>query len=287
MFPKRIYLCGGGMNTLCHFGALQHLETTGHLRFVKEWMGISAGALQALAFALGYTLPELTKFNLTFDFQQLMEPDEAPGWFTNLGFDTGNRLLKLMNAFLKEKELKETLTFKQLYEKTGRSFRTFATNINTGKLVVYSKELTPDYCVTHATRASMSLPYYYQPYPCPVTGHLLCDGGIITNYPLSYLSEEEREETIGLLLQFDVPHIETIELSDMMTRPVSIFMQATFAHAAHEYPNQTIFIRLIKSYAMEFGIDATVKKGMMELGAESARAFLKNRYLPVRRYSVS
>ena len=274
------------MNTICHFGALQHLEATGYLRFVKEWMGVSAGALQALGFAIGYTLAELTKFNLSFDFQQVMEPDDAPGWFVNLGFDTGNKVIKLMNAFLKEKELKETLTFQQLYEQTGRSFRTFATNMNTGELVVFSKERTPDYCVTHATRASLSLPYYFQPYSCPVSGNLFCDGGIISNFPLSYLSEEERQETLGLLLQFKVPHIETIELSDMMMRPVSIFMQSAFAASANDYPDQTLIMRLKTSYAVEFGLDPILKKELMDLGTKSAKEFLQKRRRPVRRYSV-
>lgn len=286
MFPKRIYLCGGGMNTFCHFGALKHLEEHGHLRFVKEWMGTSAGAMQALGFALGYTLTELIKFNLTFDFQQVMEPDEAPGWFTNLGFDTGNKVIRLMNAFLKEKGLKETLTFRELYEHSGIAFRTFATNINTGELIIYSKELTPDYYVTHATRASMSLPYYFQPFQCPITGHLLCDGGIINNYPLAHLTEQERQETLGLLLQVVVQPLETVDLSDMMTRPISIFVQASFNLAAAHYPDQTLLIRLPKTYVTDFSMDADCKKELMDMGIQGAKEFLKKWRRPVRRYSV-
>jgi predicted acylesterase/phospholipase RssA len=286
MFPKRIYLCGGGMNTICHMGALQHLEITGHLRFVKEWMGISAGAMQAMCLAAGYTVAEMVAFSLSFDFQQITEVDEAAGWLLNMGFDTGNKLLRLLHAFLKEKGLKESITFRQVYEQTGRSFRTFVANLNTGELVTYSKELTPDYCITHATRASMSLPYYFQPFQCPQTGHLLCDGGIINNYPLSHLTEEERQETLGFLLQSKLPPLDTIELSDMMTRPLHIFMQARLSMVSEHNPDQTLRIYLKKSYAVEFGLDATVKKELMDLGTQSANEFLQKRRIPVRRYSV-
>ena len=283
---QKIYLCGGGMNTICHLGALQHLETFGHLRFVKEWMGISAGAMQALCVVAGYSIAEMIEFSLSFDFQQITEPDEASGWFMNMGFDTGNRLLKLLNALLKEKGFKETTTFRQIYEKTGRSFRTFAANINTGDLVIYSKELTPDYCVAHAARASMSIPYYFQPFQCPVTGHLLSDGSLINNFPFSYLTEEERAETLGLLLYSKMPPLNTIELTDMMMRPLVIFMQARLSMVSEHYPDQTLPIHLKKTYAVEFGLDASVKKELIELGVEGAVAFLKGLRKPVRRYSV-
>jgi len=274
------------MNTLCHLGALQHLEAEGLLRFVKEWMGVSAGALQALCLAAGYTLAEMIEFTLSFDFQQITEVDEAAGWLLNMGFDTGNRLLKLLNALMKEKGLKETTTFRQLHEQTGRSFRTFAANLNTGALVTYSKETTPDYCVAHAARASMSIPYYFQPFQCPQTGHLLCDGGIINNYPLSLLTEEESAETLGLLLQSKMPTLDTIELTDMMLRPLQMFMQARLAMVSETYPDQTLSIQLSKTYAVEFGLAGAIKKELMDLGTESAIQFLKKRRIPVRRFSV-
>ena len=283
---QKIYLCGGGMNTLCHLGALQHLEAQGHLRFVKEWMGVSAGAMQALCLAAGYTLAEMIEFTLSFDFQQITEPDEAPGWFMNMGFDTGNRLHKLLNAFMKEKGLKENTTFRMLFEATGRSFRTFAADLNTGQLVTYSKETTPDYCVTHAARASMSIPYYFQPFQCPQTGHLLCDGGIINNYPLSLLTEEERAKTLGLLLQSKMPTLDTIELTDMMLRPLQMFMQARLSMVSETYPDQTLPIYLAKTHAVEFGLDAAIKKELMERGREAAILFSKRVRRPVRRYSV-
>lgn len=283
---KKIYLCGGGMNTLCHLGALQHLEAEGLIRFVKEWMGVSAGALQTLCLAAGYTLAEMIEFTLSFDFQQITEVDEAAGWLLNMGFDTGNRLLKLLNALLKEKGFKETTTFRQLYEQTGRSFRTFAADLNTGILVTYSKETTPDYCVAHAARASMSIPYYFQPFQCPQTGHLLCDGGIINNYPLSLLTEEERTQTLGLLLQSALSPLETIELTDMMTRPLQMFMQARLSIVSETYPDQTLPIQLSKTYAVEFGLELGIKKELIETGVQAAQLFLKKRRVPVRRYSV-
>jgi hypothetical protein len=63
-------------------------------------------------------------------------------------------------------------------------------------------------------------------------------------------------------------------------------MQARLSMVSEHNPDQTLRIYLKKSYAVEFGIDATVKKELMDLGNQSAKEFLLKRRIPVRRYSV-
>ena len=72
----------------------------------------------------------------------------------------------------------------------------------------------------------------------------------------------------------------------MMMRPLVIFMQARLSMVSEHYPDQTLPIHLKKTYAVEFGLDASVKKELIELGVEGAVAFLKGLRKPVRRYSV-
>jgi predicted acylesterase/phospholipase RssA len=170
MFVRRLYLCGGGTNAVALGGALEHLEQEGILRCIKEWMGISAGALGAMCLAAGYTVAEMKRFFLEFDYQAITDPDVATGWLMNMGYDTGNRVQRLLNAILKEKGHADTITFEQLAGKTGYSLRVWATNMNKGVLEEFSDKKTPAYCVSHAVRASMTLPYYFQPFKCPISG---------------------------------------------------------------------------------------------------------------------
>ena len=50
--PRHIVLSGGGVKVISLVGALQHLEEKGHLRSVKEYCGVSAGAFLAFMMSL-------------------------------------------------------------------------------------------------------------------------------------------------------------------------------------------------------------------------------------------
>jgi NTE family protein len=283
---RRIYLCGGGMVGICNVGVLQELDAKGYLPLLKEYIGISSGALQALIFASGYTLAQGFEI-LKMDFQQVTEPDFAPGWLLNMGYDTGNRLLRFVQALLKERGLKELITFRDLFAATGKSFRTFATDMNLATLVEFSKEKTPDYPVAYAARASMSLPYYFQPFKCPLTGTLYNDGGIITNFPMSYLTEEERQETLAVNIPYAPDPNPAIELQDYLMRPLQIFLGARSQENSDRYPSQTVVIRGIKSQPINFGMGLEEKMDLVAKGRAAAKDFFQTYRKPVRRYSVS
>jgi NTE family protein len=283
---RRVYLCGGGMNGICNIGVLQELEERRYLPFIKEWIGISSGSLQAIIFASGYTVAQAFEI-LKMDFQQITEPDFAPGWLLNFGYDTGNRLLKFLFALLKERGLKELITFRELFEATGKSFRTFATDMNAAKLVEFSKEKTPDYPIAYASRASMSLPYYFQPFKCPLNGTLYSDGGVVTNFPLYCIPEEERQEILAINIPIPPNTNNAMELQEFLIRPLHIFLAARTEADGMRYPSQTIVVPGITSSPTDFGMSLEDKLELVKKGQMAAKAFFKKYMRPVRRYSVS
>jgi len=285
MIPKRILLCGGGVNATAHIGVLEELETAGILKHVKEWMGVSAGAFIAMCLAIGMSLTDVKAFNLEFDFSQLMDPDSAPGWFLNLGFDTGSKIRRVIEAFLREKGLAASTTFAELTAKGFKGLRVFATNINTGQLVEFSANATPGYSVSNAIRASMTIPYYYQPFTCPDTGHVYYDGGVVSNYPLQYLSQEDVRDTLGVLFMYDIKVMETLEPKDILLRPIQIALRSR--NYAQDYQDQTIIVRLGTRSSVNFQIKKDEKMELVDLGRAAAVTFLTTRRRPVRRYSVS
>lgn len=283
MFPRRIYLCGGGVNTISHMGVLKFLEENGYLQNIREWMGVSAGALFAMCFAIGYTVHELREFCLNFNFKEVTDPDIASGWLANMGFDTGNRLRRLIIAFLHETGLDDKVTFAAL-----GNLRVFATNVNTGKLEEFSATLTPNYPVAYAVQASMTLPYYFQPFVCPLTQQSYIDGGVITNYPLGYMTDADRRETLGLFITVEISAIETVGLQEFMMRPIHILIQSRSYMDYNSYPDQTINCILpSSSNPVEFDMSLIRKNGLMELGYKAAKEFFKEFRKPARRYSIS
>jgi predicted acylesterase/phospholipase RssA len=286
MLPRRIYLCGGGVNAIAHIGVLEELEGREQLKLIGEWIGISAGALLAMCLVVGYTLPECREFMVGFDFNELSDPDSAPGWVVNGGFDTGNRLQRLICALLNQKGFGPETTFEELFRRSGRSLRVYATDLNSGTLVEYSPTLTPTYPLKYAVRASMSIPYYFQPVTCPQTGHLLVDGGVITNFPLSWMSEKDREETLAVCFWNTVEAQDSLELMDLIMKPISILTTARQPVDCAPYMHQTIVVRLKGQNTIHFGIRKEEKEALVELGRKAVQTYFA-RMRPVRRYSVT
>jgi predicted acylesterase/phospholipase RssA len=283
---RRIYLCGGGVNSISHVGCLEELESRSLLAHVKEWMGISAGAFTAMGIVAGYTIPEMKDFNLRFDYSAVSDPDEASGWIVNMGYDTGNRLKRLIKSVLHQKCFEDTVTFKELHEKTNRVLRVFATNLNTGQMMTFDPMKTPDYLVTNAVMASMLIPGYFQPFECPDSGHLLCDGGVITNYPYDYIERPSDSDILYVSILYSTNFQSQIELMDIFKRPFELLMNHRTKTSIQPYIHNTIVTSLKNTAAVQLTLTKDEKAAMMRKGKDAVIAFFKDK-IPVRRYSVS
>jgi predicted acylesterase/phospholipase RssA len=249
-------------------------------------MGISAGAFTAMGMVAGYTIPEMKDFNLRFDYSAVSDPDEASGWIVNMGYDTGNRLKRLIKSVLHQKGFEDTVTFKELKEKTNRVLRVFATNLNTGQMMTFDPVKTPDYLVTNAVMASMLIPGYFQPFECPESGHLLCDGGVITNYPYEYIERPSDSDILYVSILYSTDFQSQIELMDIFKRPFELLMNHRTKIAIQPYIHNTIVTSLKNTAAVQLTLTKDEKAAMMRKGKDAVIAFFKDK-IPVRRYSVS
>jgi predicted acylesterase/phospholipase RssA/ankyrin repeat protein len=73
--PKNLVFQGGGPKGLVFPSALGVLQKAGHLKAVKRVAGTSAGAIQAVLFAVGYSAEELQEILATQDFESFLDGD--------------------------------------------------------------------------------------------------------------------------------------------------------------------------------------------------------------------
>lgn len=288
--PTRIYLSGGGICAMAHVGALQELHKHIAFKTVKEWMGVSAGALVAMCLCIGFTLDELEHFSVKFDFENIKEYDTIPGWILHFGIDTGERLHRLVEACLHVKGLSSDITFSECLTKFGKSLRVLATDLNSAELRTFSEKETPDYRIADAVRASMSYPYYFQPFRCPKTGHFLSDGGIVSNYPLFTISERERYKTLSILIRTTVSKISEIDeipLEDAIMRPIAIVLTERTNIEAKLYNSPCIHIMLDNQNILDFSLEEEKKEIIIKKGIDAVNEYLKVHPKPQRRHSVS
>jgi predicted acylesterase/phospholipase RssA len=288
LVPRQIYLCGGGVNVIAHLGALKVLQAKSFLKNIKGWLGISAGALMALCFVIGFTVEEIEQVYMKFDFTNVSDIDSAPGWIMNCGMDTGQRLRKLIEAVLHIKGYSETITFKELYEKRNIGLKVYVTDLNEAKLVCFSAKDSPDRNVVDAVRASMSIPYYFQPFIDPVTNHIFVDGAVISNYPFFMLSPQEVDETLGIFIDTSPRPLEELGVHDLLLRPMRIVLAMRSKYELELYKDQTIYVNSGDRNPVNLAISEENKMELIEMGRDAAEKYFENkkRAKPVRRYSV-
>lgn len=197
---------GGGMRGIAYGGALSELEKQGVLATIERVGGTSAGAIQAVLLAVGYSAAEVAdivyrtptrRFNdgrLIF-FGGFSRLSRQYGWYRGEAFSAW--LEKLIRA----KSGNGDLTFRELHQLVGQNgFRDLyvtGTNLTQQQVVVFSHETYPNMRIADAVRISMSVPLYYRAVFLDRQGQIvsrprpgeavdvLVDGGILANFPLS------------------------------------------------------------------------------------------------------
>lgn len=199
--PRCLAFCGGGIRCVSHIGVLKSMESAGLLKFVKEMIGISAGALFALLWVLEYSIKDIERLALELDFSVLqnIEPETALLFPLTFGLDSGEGLDKLLISVIKQKGLNPDITFKELSKRKPIVLKCYATELQTSSAREFSASVSPNVMVRTAIRASMSLPILFTPVEDPETKNLLVDGALLHNLPLVFLTEEQLKNTWGIL----------------------------------------------------------------------------------------
>ena len=275
MIPYRIYLSGGGIAASAHIGALQELSTHTPITSVREWMGVSAGSFVAMCLSVGYTLDEMMELCVRFDFTNINDVDSIPGWLLYFGIDTGDRLYKMIAACLHVKGISSSITFQECLEQFGHSLRIVATDLNEAKPIVFSPDTTPHYCIVHAVRASMSVPYYFQPFICPESGHFLVDGAVTSNNPLFVLSKEEQLRTVSILIRISIERKDVLEMDDFLLRPLNVLYAQKMDIESTFYDSHCIQIMLDGIDIMDFSMSEDVKQEIIQKGKEAVQLYRK------------
>lgn len=290
--PRRIALSGGGVRTIAHCGALEAWRDAGVLGCVEEYCGVSGGAFVALILCLGYTLEELKRLCLEFDFNLLntFDPEQAFLFLETLGLDTGHALERLLVSILKHKGLQASSTFSELSDENPR-LRVYATNLTKSCIQEFSKQKTPQAQILFAVRSSMSLPLYYTPMRESSTGHTYVDGGVLHNLPIAFLTAEEAHDTWGIMFS---PSDKTktdpsASVVDYMKHLYDSMLQMRYEGLLRPYNHQILKIPLSHISPIHFAMDIHEKKEMISVSYDKAREFLfqPSSWKPVRRNSVS
>ncbi|MBQ4468885.1 MAG: patatin-like phospholipase family protein, partial [Synergistaceae bacterium] len=193
-----LVLSGGGTNGFAHLGVIEALEQNGVP--VVGIVGTSMGALMGALRASGYTTKEMHKIIKELDLPSLLSENTGP-MFVFSGNDRRAKTstipaltYKIQNGQRGPKGIltgdKLYMYFSQLMRHVDETdfynlpipYAAVATDVNTGEKVVLQEGN-----LASAMRASMSIPALFEPWK--IDGHLLIDGGVVSNLPV-YTAQE-------------------------------------------------------------------------------------------------
>ena len=186
---------GGGVKGIAYAGAMQILNQRGILKNIKRVGGTSAGAINALLFALGFDIPSQRKILEHTDFKEFM--DDSFGIIRDIrrlaklfGYHKGDFFTGWIADLIEEKLRDKKATFKDLKEAKSPDLYMLGTNLSTGYSEVFSAERHPDMPLAEAVRISMSIPLFFTAKRYGPRDDVYVDGGVMLNYPVKLFDRE-------------------------------------------------------------------------------------------------
>jgi NTE family protein len=274
--PRRLLFSGGGIRVVSYVGVLRVLKERNILHHVQEFCGVSAGGLVALMLALGYTLPVLERFCFEYNFGNVrsVESDNPFQVLESFGVDSGENLEKLVYKILQHKGFQPNTTFQDL-AKSGRvkGLRLWAADIQLLKPVEFSAKMSPTISVAFALRATMCIPVYFIPVKHPETDTYLVDGGVFDNYPMSYLSNQEAQETLGIAFEHSKTPLEIHDLSEFIGAITAGYYRPSYRAFLECHMDRTIVLPCAEFPSFHFEATVEERKQLVDIGYTSAKQF--------------
>ncbi|MFA7641888.1 MAG: patatin-like phospholipase family protein [Sphaerochaetaceae bacterium] len=212
--PKvALVLSGGGARGFAHIPIIEAVERMGIP--VDMVLGTSMGSLVGGLYAAGYSPGDMRRLISSYDMIEMFaisalpplrpEPLTLRRYRDNLfqvGFDEkglgtasgiigDQRILQMLNDALSR------VAGINDFDRLAIPFRCIGTDVVTGERIVFSSG-----SLVSAIRGSISIPLVFPPYP--VDGHLVIDGGLVDNLPVSLA----REMGADIIIAVDVNAVD-------------------------------------------------------------------------------
>jgi NTE family protein len=303
-----LVLEGGGVKGIALVGAVDVLEENGYE--VQRVAGTSAGSIVGALVAAGMSAEERRELMLSVNYGAFKDKgrlDRLPGGrllslLTEQGIYEGNYLRTWLSGHLAAKGIR---TFSDLRvvdagaapgEGYPSRLLVMASDITAGRLrclpTAYPALGIDDpggVEVADAVRASMSIPFFYEPVRLPGkdgTPTVLVDGGMLSNFPVAVFDRADgrapRWPTFGIKLSAragaQARPIKDFGVSSMVTAMIST-MTGFFDSMHLDDPSvvaRTIFVDTFGVKATDFDLTAQTRDELYASGRAAADRFLQS-----------
>lgn len=262
-------LAGGGARLSAHIGILSALDELGMP--YPELVGVSGGSIVAALRACGMSTTDIRRIALETDFSRFLGHNL---WLLikSGGLSSGGSFERWMGDMVGDRCLGDL----------ERDLHVVATDVMTGKAVVFSSRSTPDMPVAEAVRCSMSVPLLFS---FKHRGEqVLTDGSILSEEALRRDWSGRGTPVVVFKLRgnggFNMSRRSAVPLRDYLGMLIHTFMTSL----SHEYVNDafwlsTIIVETGDVSPVAFSLDAKAKDRLFELGYSNTMSHLPRKLM--------
>jgi NTE family protein len=289
---------GGGIKAIGFAGALKAAAEAGY----SEWVnvaGTSAGAITAMALAVGYDADGIKQRLDAFDFAKIADYGGpfGVGRIENLIFRDALTHGTVLSRFI-EQLLAEAPRPASKFGELGGRLKVIGSDLAHVRMVVFpedvslyvdedGKPLDPDeFPIAEAVRISAGFPYFFPPLKLrdKLTGKrgMLVDGGVVSAYPVFLFDDPKPQHpTWGFRLYSGfAPERPTYDQIggfawplDMLEAILETSMNAFDKLEMQVFGNRTIAIPTGDVATLDFGLTEEQKHFLFDSGYQAAKAF--------------
>lgn len=254
-------MAGGGTRLPAHIGILSALEQL-EVKF-DHIVGVSGGSIVSSMYASGLPIEKIKKIALETNYNQFREFSLFK-LIRNGGLSSGDVFEKWVDDILEGK------TFADM----EKQLHVVATDVKSGRPVIFDAERTPDMKVSLAVRFSMSIPLVFSFKPF---GHrIMVDGSILSEDALHRdwdaegtpvlcfrLRGEHEYDDLNMKGLFPIFNYVTLLIRTFMTTISREYINEAFWH-------NTIIVNTGHTSAVDFNMSEDDKKNLFHIGFQTA-----------------
>ena len=206
--PYILVISGGGPKGMSFVGVLDTLQnyTTFCIKKLKILSGSSIGGVICVAICLGYTVEEIKKWFLSTDFTSLCPALYDSSYYYKIlpllsktySLSTGVEIKDILIRTFIYKKCDPNITFKELYEKTGKCLILTGSNILSRQCEYFSHEKFPDMKVLTALLITTRIPYVFP--HIEYNQSLYVDGHLFDPFPIKGCGRSNIKQNKGKIL---------------------------------------------------------------------------------------
>jgi len=246
MTIKHLVISGGGPIMVQVLGAIQHLEENNFvdMKNIESIYGTSAGALVGILICLKYDWETINDYIIKRPWHDVFQINVQNIFdaYTRKGIFDIKIIEKCFKPLLDAKDISMDITLEDFFAISNIELHMFSFEINEYKVQDISHLTHPKLSLLTAVQMTCGLPILVK--PVCIDNKCYIDGGLATNYPLSYCIESGKlpDEILGFKNKYNDEKNNINEESTILDFLLSFLFKAVFSisksHVQPEIQNE-------------------------------------------------